>query len=63
MRILLTILLTILLYSCNYNTSQNIYSNNIIKEDEFKNIINESIIDGFYDNDSTKIPKNAYFIK
>lgn len=28
-----------------------------------KNEINKSIFDGFYDNDSTKISKDTYFLK
>jgi hypothetical protein len=29
----------------------------------FKDELNKSIFDGFYDNDSTKITKDSYFVK
>lgn len=30
--------------------------------DDFKSMMNQSVIDGFFDGDTTKIPKDTYFM-
>ena len=44
--------------ACVHDTTQN-YNPKFNLTDE----INKEIFDGFYGGDSTKIPKNAYFLK
>ena len=54
-------LIFLILLSCISCTT--ITKQELISDNSFKNEINKSIIDGFFDGDSTKAPKGTYFIK
>ena len=56
----LLILVTILITSCS-STKQSISTYN--KDFSLKDEINQSIIDGFYNGDTTDISKNIYLLK
>ena len=53
----LLLILTIILMNCTSN--KKIYKTTF----SLKNDINQSIIDGFFDGDTTKINKDTYFLK
>ena len=54
-------LIFLILLSCISCTT--ITKQELISDNSFKNEINKSIIDGFFDGDSTKAPKGTYFLK
>ena len=56
----LLILATILITSCS-STKQSVSTYN--KDFSLKDEINQSIIDGFYNGDTTSISKNIYLLK
>jgi hypothetical protein len=56
------IIIFILITSCSIsksNKSETVYNDNFSLKDE----MNKSIIDGFYNGDTTNISQNIYFIK
>jgi len=59
MKILIIILTTIVLYSCSPKTT--VVYNRISRVDELTNDINRSIIEDFYDNDTTN-NKSIYLV-
>ena len=55
-KLLFLIFITVIISSCATNKITT-------KPSEFDNDLKASIIDGFYDNDTTKIPTNTYFLR
>ena len=58
MKFLMLLLLSVISFSCVSIKEQ---PQNMAYS--LKNELNQSIIDGFFDGDTTKITKNTYFIK
>lgn len=63
MKTTLIIILFFIVSSCACVQEAPIYDNQNPFTFNIKDEINKEIFDGFYDSDSTKIPKNAYFLK
>ena len=55
---ILVIIMCLILISCTKKASINSYSSTSIKD-----IVNQEIIDGFFDGDTTNISKEYYFLK
>lgn len=63
-KILLTISISVLFAACS--PSNKLSNNSVyyqIDQSELINELNASILDGFFDNDPTKVPEGTYFIK
>ena len=56
----LLFILAILLTSCSIEKP---LINICNADSSFKDDVNKSIVDGFFDGDTTNIPKNTYFLK
>lgn len=61
MKIKLLIIISIYIL-CSCKTSKNL-STKETKPFNFSEDINESIIDGFFDGDTSLVPQNTYFLK
>jgi hypothetical protein len=59
--LILILLIATVLISCN--SQKTITNNSEWIAFDFANDLNNSIIDGFYDGDSTKVPENIYLLK
>ena len=55
---ILVIIMCLILTSCTKKASINSYSSTSIK-----NIVNQEIIDGFFDGDTTNISKDYFFLE
>lgn len=57
------LIIVTIMTSCAVIQEPIIYENQSPLTFNLKDEINKEIFEGFYDSDSTKIPKNAYFLK